>query len=187
MTNWFEELGLRNIIAYCIKEAAKYEKALEVLIAYTDKHYYKIFFRTIEGRQRAENALLKLEYLKIDKKTQDIQIQKYESEETVGKTYTGPLKDEHFMIELRDHTKKLLKEKGEADKLISKIMQEDDIVGHYNPHKLQKAFKLKNEKKYDYIIEQIKEKGYKASRPHNNRFGIKTNASGKEIVKIIKE
>lgn len=179
---WYEELGLRNLIAYSIRQAAKYEKVLTPLISYSYKHYYKIFFKVEESRTKALESVNLLSYLNIDEKTQDVEVSKEET--NFGKTYVGVINDKSFLQSL---DLSLIEDKKEAEKFISKLIAEIDIVGHYNPHKLQKSFNIKHEKKFDYLISRLRENGFEVSRAHNNRFGIKTNAKCKDIVKIINE
>jgi tRNA (guanine26-N2/guanine27-N2)-dimethyltransferase len=88
---WYEELGLRNLIAYSIRQAAKYEKQLIPLISYSYKHYYKVFFKVIESRTNALKSVNMLSYLEINEKTQDVEIT--ENETKFGKTYVGTLND----------------------------------------------------------------------------------------------
>ncbi len=182
MTQWFEELGLRNLIAYSQRQAAKYEKALTPIISYTSDHYYKIFFKVEESRTKAYQTIKNLKYISWDKKTQDIQIQELETKDSLGKTYLGKLCDKDFLKTL---DLSLIEDNKKISKLIESLLAETDLIGHYNPHKLQKQFKLQKEKKYSIIIEELQKRGFEVSRPHNNRFGIKTNAKGQDIVDII--
>ncbi len=184
-TLWYEELGLRNLIAYVQRQTAKYEKKATPILSYSNNHYYKIFFKIEDGRTNSLEEIKKLKYLKIDKKTQDIKIVDFETKDSFGKTYVGPLCDKKFIKEIQKNIN-LIKESKEVSKLLDFLINEINIVGHYNIHKLQKAFKFSSNIKFKELIFKLKKKNFRASKPHNNRLGIKTNAKGKDIVKIMK-
>jgi len=184
-TLWFEEQGLRNLIACCIREAAKYEKAITPVISFTNKHYYKIFFEIEESRTKALEQIKKLSYFTYDKKTQDIKLKKFETKNSQGKIYVGKLNNKKLLKKMINNLD-LIQDKKEIEKLLIKLYNEIDLVGHYNPHKLEKTHKIHNSIKYEKLIEELKNRKFKVSRAHNNRFGIKTTAKGKDIVKIIK-
>lgn len=183
-TLFFEELGLRNLIAYCQIQAAKYNIFLKPILSYSSDHYYKIFFKTIESKQESLKAIKELKYLKINHKTQEIEIDKYEEDNSIGKTYVNQINDKDFIEKLKQNIN-LIQDKKKVEKLLNSLEEELNLVGYYNIHKLQKEFKIKNEKKFDEIIKNLKELNFEVSKPHNNRFSIKTNANYKEIIDIL--
>ncbi len=71
--------------------------------------------------------------------------------------------------------------------LDQKNTEEIDVFGYFNTHKLQKSFKIGSNLKFSEIMEKLEEKGFKVSKPHNNRLGIKSNCSYEDIVEILKE
>ncbi|MCA9459279.1 MAG: hypothetical protein KC550_01895 [Nanoarchaeota archaeon] len=182
----FEELGLRNLIAYCQRQGAKYDKNLIPVISYSQDHYYKIFFKIEDSRKTSLETIKKLKYINYNKETQDIEMQEYETKESIGKTYIGELNDKEFLKQIKTNLN-LIQDSKKITKLIEKLEEEIDQLGYYNPHKLQKQFKIGSEAKFETIENKLKEKGFKVSRPHNNRLGIKTNAKAKDIIKILKE
>ena len=185
-TLWHEELGLRNLIAYCQRQAAKYEKVLTPILSYTNQHYYKVFFKVDQSRTKAVETLKKLQWIQWDKKTQEVTIEEYESKESFGKTYTGKLCDKGFIQKLLDNIE-LIEASSELARLLTSLRDELDTIGYYNPHKFCKEYGFECQKKFYQIIEDIKEKGYEISRPHNNRLGIKTNCPAEEFIKIMKD
>lgn len=184
-TYWFEELGLRNLIAYCQIQAGKYDKFLTPMLTYTQDHYYKIFFEVKDGRTEAFNSINNLKYINWDKKTQQTIIEEYESKTTIGKTYVGNLCNKIFLEDLKENLN-LIKDSKKAEKLINKLIEEIDIVGYYNPNQFQKHFKFASEIKFEDIIKKLKNEGFQASRTHNSKFGIKTNCPYEKFIEIIK-
>ncbi len=185
-TLWHEELGLRNLIAYCQIQAAKYEKLLVPIISYSQDHYYKIFFQVQESRTRALDNIKQLRYIEWETVSQESKIKEFETKDSMGKTYVGPLNNKDFIKKSIINTH-LIKENKKIAKLLTSLYQELDIVGYYNPHKFQKHHKFESQLKFEEIIERLKSKNFKVSRPHNNKLGIKTNASAKEFMKILKK
>lgn len=181
---WHEEIGLRNLIAYCIIQGAKYEKKLTPIVSFTNEHFYKIFFKVEEGRRDAYDEVKKLSYISIDRKSQEIKVDKYESKNSLGKTYIGKLNDKKFLKSLNLN---LIKDNREVGKLINKLIDELDCIGHFNTDKLQKEFKFSSNIRRETLFEELRKKKYKVSIPHNSRKGIKTNASSKVIVNIMKK
>lgn len=185
MTHWHEELGLRNLIAYCIRQGAKYEKVLVPILSYSKDHYFKVFFKVEESRSDAVVSLKELKHIKWDRKTQDVEICEFEDKDTLGKTYVGNLCDKNFLIKIKENMS-LIQDNKKISSLIEGLEQEIDVIGSYNTHKLEKEFKFHIDIKFEEIIERLRKKGFEVCRPHNNRLGIKTNATHKEILEAMK-
>lgn len=183
---WYEEFGLRGLIAYCQREAAKYDKALTVEMSFTAKHFYKVFFKVEESRGKANQSLNALKYVFYDKTTQDITFYDYEEKGVLGKIYTGSLNNKKLLKTMKEMSH-LLNSSKQAHRLLDSLLEEVDIVGYYNPHKLQKAFKFDCSKKFSQIISDLREQGFEVSRAHNNNLGIKTTAKGNDIICVMKK
>ena len=185
-TFWHEELGLRNLVAYCQREGAKYDKSLIPILSVTHKHFYKIFFKSEESRSKSLENLKDLKYLKYNDKTQEIEICEFENKEIMGKTYVKELNNKEFIDKLMKNID-LINDKKSVHKLLISLKEELSVVGYYNPHKLAKANEMNFGVKFEILFEELKKKGFKVSRVHNNPLGIKTDCSSKEIVRIIKK
>ena len=183
---WYEEFGLRSLIGYCQREAAKYDKALHVELSFSAKHFYKIFFRVEESKTQALKDIKELKYITWSRTTQEILELSCEEKNTLGKIYVGPLHNKEIVSAMIKKTS-LLENYDETLRFLEKINQEIDVLGYYNPHKLQRAFKFPSSKKFEEIVEELVKRGFKASRPHNNRLGIKTNATHQEIIDVMRE
>ena len=186
MTYFHEELGLRNLIAYCCRQAAKYDKSLRPIVSYSKEHYYKVFFEVVEGRGRALKTVKDLKYIQWDKKSQMVKICDFESKDSCGKTFVGSLCDKDFLNKLIDEIN-ILPDSSEAKKMISKLLDEIDLVGYYNPHKFQKKHNFHTGMKFKHIFEELEKKGFNISKVNNNPIGIKTNASCDEFLKVLKK
>jgi tRNA (guanine26-N2/guanine27-N2)-dimethyltransferase len=185
-TLFYEEVGLRNLIAFCIREAGKFDKNLIPVVSITHNHFYKVFFKVEESRGKSSESINNLKYLKWDRITQKTLICDYEDKDSFGKTYVGKLNNKEFLADMLKDID-LIIEKKEVEKLINKLIDEVDLVGYYDPHKLCKENKINFGLKYEKLFEEIRKKGFEVSRVHNDKLGFKTDMESKEIVKIIKK
>ncbi|OQX22708.1 MAG: hypothetical protein BWK75_00110 [Candidatus Altiarchaeales archaeon A3] len=62
-TDFDKEFGLRNLIGYIAREAAKYEVGIEILFSYYFMHYFKVYFRVKRSRSRTDETLKNLNFL----------------------------------------------------------------------------------------------------------------------------
>ncbi|MFW6286109.1 MAG: hypothetical protein ACOC16_03230 [Nanoarchaeota archaeon] len=184
-TLFFEELGLRNLIAYCQIQASKYNKSITPLLSYSSGHYYKIFFKVEESKNKSLENIKKLKYINWNKKTQETVIEEFENKNSLGKTYIGSLNDKIFLEQIKKQIY-LIKDNNNIIKLLNSLYDEINIVGYYNPHKFQKEYKFATNIKFNQIITKLQKKKYQVSKPHNNRLGIKTNCPYKDFIKILK-
>lgn len=184
-TFYLEEVGLRNLIAHSQIQAAKYDKNLIPLVSYSYKHYYKIFFKVEDSKERCLESIKNLKWLEWDRETQETKILDLQTKTSFGKTYVGKLQDKEFLDKLI-LSSNLIEDNAEILKFLDKLKNEIDIVGYYNPHKFQKWNKFESKLSFNEIIERLQEQKFEASRPHNNGLGIKTNANYKEFLKIMK-
>ncbi len=185
-TLFYDEIGLRNLIAFCQIQGAKYDKSLIPILSYSSDHYYKIFFKIEDGREKAFKTIKELNYIETNIKSQYIKINEFETKDSIGKTFTKNFNDKEFLKKVLNNIE-LINDKKKVEKLIYNLLHEGNEVGYYIPAKLQKEYKLPNCPKFEIIKEELIKLNYTYSRPHNNRFGIKTNANPEIIVKIIRE
>jgi tRNA (guanine26-N2/guanine27-N2)-dimethyltransferase len=184
----YDEIGLRILLATIIENAARYDKYVNVVLAYSKDHYYKVFLQICDGAQKALEQLQKLNYICWDKISQEIQTSPYEQEGYFGKVYTGPLKQQELIETMVSILPKYIKEKKETlEKFLTKIKEEIDTLGYINIHKLARFNQTHCEMSFEELITQIKEKGYDASRVHNNGFGLKTTMPIKKLLEILKK
>ncbi len=181
-TDFYDELGLRNLISFCVREGFKYDKALIPILSYSQNHYYKVFFLVKKSITEVKKLINKLKYLDVTE-DKEIIIKNYLNESNIGPTYIGELNNKEV---LKDLNLDLINDK-KAEDLMNKLIEELDIVGYYNLHKLIGYYKIKKIPKKDKLFSEIKKRDYKVSGTHNSKYGIKTNMPKKDLIKLIKE
>ncbi len=181
-----EEIGLRNLIAFCQREGAKFDKALIPVVSFSSKHFYKVFFLVRESRSLSYVIVRNHMYYFWDRKTQEFDFSKFELDGYFGKIYAGKLNDKRLLGKMIDSSH-LIKESKEVLVLLEKLVSEVDVFGYYNTHKLEKEFGFSTRIKFDELIDELKGKGFEVSRVSNNRLGIKTDAKSKDLIHLMKK
>lgn len=153
-TPFYNEFGVRALAGFAVREAAKYDIGLSVLFAHATRHYYRVFLKTNRGKTAADKAIKKVKPLFYNPKTGEMN---YESGPMqLGPIWSGKIYEINLFNEL------------------------DTNLPYYDIHKLYKLWR-KEPEKFDKIEERLHSSGFKTSRTHFNRHGIRCNASFKEF------
>ena len=102
--------------------------------------------------------------------------------------WLGPVQNEEFidsMIEIAEE--KDLNQKEKVLKLLNSCKIEANAPStFYDIHKVCRALKI-SAPKFEKVFDKLEEEGFIAVKTHYSPLGIKTNASNKELMDIIKE
>lgn len=154
------ELGIRVLLGYIAKTAAKYDKGIEPLLSIYYSHHYRVFVAVRNGAKYADESLSKID------------IAETPDGFRVGPIWTGNLHNEYvinsFVVKNYFQTKKTI------EKMID-VWKNEKFLFYYELSHM--ASKLKTSMKpIDYIIEKVKEYGYECGRTQFSPTGIRTNA-----------
>lgn len=187
--DFMHETGVRIFIRKAQLIGAQYEKALKPVLSIAKDHYYRVFFRCEKGKKKVDKVLKQHKYFLHCPDCFSNQHLVFNNEVCCGKQmqWAGPL----WSGKLHDQKilKKMVREsEWEAKKLLQLFSKEDSIdsCGFYDIHSICKKFKIKNLPKFEELIKLIETRNYMASRTQFDRFGLKSNISSKELVKICK-
>lgn len=182
------EAGLRILIGTVVRYAVKYDLGVEVLLAYYRDHYFRVFLRLKSGARKADESLSNLGYLWQEKNGKFEYSREFlpSKQSAYGPLWLGPLKDEELL-------EKMLKE-AETSELAAKktveflqlLFKELDVPFHYDTHSIARRNGLEV-KKLAAIIEDLTERGYKATRTHFSPTAIKTNAPFEVLLEVLSE
>lgn len=177
--NWCRhENGLRILMGYCAREAARHDRWIEPLLSYYEGHHLRTYLKVGEGKSEADRVLKRLERLHFYdgrwKRVGD------EEKKRSGPFWTGKLFSEQIL--------KDLKSVGKLDEdMISLWRSESDFPPFfYDTNALSSSLKV-NPPAMTSILEKLREKGFKSSKTHFSTTGIKTDASYDEMKDIFLE
>ncbi|MEW5760620.1 MAG: tRNA (guanine(26)-N(2))-dimethyltransferase [Candidatus Thermoplasmatota archaeon] len=167
MKNEFmHEIGIRILLYFCIREAAKHDLALMPLLSYSCDHYFKLFLKIEKGAEKANELIQKFGYYK-----------------SAGPLWLGKLHDASFIKKLVP--KEYFGTKKRIEKYLGLWKEEVEFQPFfYRIDKLCKKLRV-TVPKFDKFIENLRSCGYRASRTHFSPFGFKTDASIEVIEKLL--
>ena len=172
------ELGLRILIRKVQLQGAQFDKALVPVLSYHKDHYFRIFFKSLKGKENCDGILKQHQYLLYNHKTLEFEVSALNSKKGyvfIGPLWTGKLSDK----ELLNRMIKLNIFESE-NKLLDVLLKENDLVGFFDLHAICKRYKKDTPKVADVL------KKTKGSKTHFSPHGIKTDKNIKEIVKLLK-
>ncbi len=172
--NWCRhENGLRILISYCVREAARYDRSVRPILSYYDGHHLRTYLKVEEGAERADEALTELT---------NYEFTGFGWEEK-GNGDTGPMWKGGLFSE------SILKEMepvGSMDGALLETWKEE--VGKpslfYDSNIISKEMKLAPPPLYD-LIDELRGRDWRASRTHFTSTGFKTDAPEEEIGEIV--
>jgi len=163
-TPFYNELGIRALAGFAVREAGKYDVGLSVLFAHATRHYYRVFLRTHRGKGAADEAIKKVRTLLYCPKC--------------GNMYYGRHGNCHGdMLELGPVWSGKLFEINILDEL-------DTDLPFFHLHRLYQKWG-KEPEKFVLIEKKLQDAGFKTSRTHFSKYGIRCDASFKEFKAVL--
>ena len=199
-TEFSQEIGLRILIGYIARTAAKYGVGITPLFSYYRRHYMRVFAQVRIGKKLADKSLSEIGYLAFCPKCGRIIVQKSmffkkdicekcEKEmEIIGPLWLGKTGIREFIkdvINFYQTRKNILEKKGLI--LLSRILEEIELPPYfYTTSYITRKYNFKREPSLPALVNELKMRGFKASLTHFSSKGFKTNASISDIVEIFK-
>jgi len=184
-----KELAVRLLIGYAIRVAGKYDIGLRPVLSHFTDHYIRTFLVTERGAKRADEAMEKLGYIKIENEEKIIRKREEGFERGFGGLfYTGEIND----IATVGEALKIAQERGYSErsiKILREIYEEctvGNVIGCYNIHRICSTIR-EHVPPINYIVEMLRERGFKASRVHYDPNSIKTDGGIEDVIKCIRE
>lgn len=188
------ETALRILLGKIAVEAAEQDYSIEPLLSYYTGYHVKTIVKMERRSEKASAYLENLGYGSYCEKCLERSVQKEKMEKcecgnalrNAGKLWIGNTSDSNFLKKVINENEKRKKEKQiedrEVEKMLSLLLEENDQPSlFYDLHFIADHFNLPAKKKIAEIVQELKNKGFKASRTHFTPQGIRTNASIKEI------
>ncbi len=159
-TPFYNELGVRSLAGFAVKEAGKYDIGLSVLFAHSTRHYYRVFLRTHRGKQQADKAVKQVKPLFYCPKTGKMSYEDFVGSLSLGPVWSSKIYEQNLFDEL------------------------DTDLPYFELHKLFKKWK-QEPIKFNKIEERLHSNGFKTSRTHFNKHAIRCNASFDEFKAVL--
>jgi tRNA (guanine26-N2/guanine27-N2)-dimethyltransferase len=178
------ETGLRILLGYICREAAKYDKGIEPIISYSSDHYFRVYVKIKRGKHYANDSMENFSFINSNK----LNLSKNREEKKVGPLWIGNLQRKQEIKEIRTLLfEKKLNTKNSLWKLLSQLEEEAGSQSFFYTTNDLASYLKTAPPKMGNLIEKIKKKGYSISRTHFSYTGFKTDAPLDEIKEAFKE
>lgn len=177
-TPFCHEIGVRNLIGFIAKEAAKQDVGIKPLVSYYADHYVRSFVVLSRGARKSDDALKNLGFCLFDAKTLERRYQKDQEKKAIGPIWTGATSDSSILAGM--HLPPHLRSADRIAALIGHLMGEAGINRpHFCVDEFARQFKI-DPPKMDDLMTRLARIGA-ASRTH---FGPKTFSSDAGVEQI---
>lgn len=183
---FMHETALRILAKKVLESATPHKKAFIPIYAYAKDHYYRIFFRCLKGKQKADKLFDNIGFLLSCgkcgfKKTTDSILNKHRCPlcnnnlSWAGPLWTGQLWDMRISKKIAHY---FSTENSERSRFTATIAKESEIntFSFYDIHVLCRLHKIPSNKKSKEIIECLERKGHPAAQTHFGGQSIRTGA-----------
>jgi len=179
------ETGLRILIGFVAREAAKHDRGIEPMLCYHADHYFRCYLRILNGAGKADACLRHFGYAGYDRKT----LERWTSDVRKTKTDAGPLWLGPLMS---GDTVKRMKATGDlgtsprCGKIIDVWRSEVGMPAlFYVVDELARKTKLSPPKTQNFLS-FLRDRGADASGTHFDPKGVKTDLRAKDLIKEYK-
>jgi tRNA (guanine26-N2/guanine27-N2)-dimethyltransferase len=178
------EIGLRILIGYCARSAAKYQRGIRPILSHSTDHYYRTYLEIEEGEEAADSCMREVGYHSRNTSTQEIVLSdsKMDDSEVAGPLWIGNLWEPVLLQEMRPRlymsskTSKILELLKYESQIESPFYSSDEIassMGVLTPPMAR-------------ILESLKDDGFAASPTHFDPKGFRTDAPIDQILAVFK-
>lgn len=178
------ETGLRILLGYMAREAAKHDRGCAPLLCYSADHYVRCHLRIEKGARKADDTLGKLGYLLYDPKTlsrKAVSERPAEGDVFAGPLWTGDIHDPETIASLKPTS-----ELGCSRRLEKMVALWQGELGlpplHYVVDELARMTKC-HPPKMSVLVDTLRETGSRAALTHFDPKGFKTDRPFDEVVR----
>ena len=198
-SEYCHETGIRILAGFVALTLSKYAKYIEVKMSHSTEHYMRLYLEIKKGSKRTDESLKNIGYISHCKNCLHRQVSNGlaspieevcpvcgEKLVHAGPLWIGAIQDADFIEKMIDEAnhKKINTEKDALKLLNACLLEACSPATFYDVHTVCKSLKI-SAPKLDLIFDEIKNQGFIAIKTHFNPLGIKTNATIKDIEKIL--
>jgi tRNA (guanine26-N2/guanine27-N2)-dimethyltransferase len=179
-SNNMHEIGLRILIGFLAREAAKYDKGIQPIICYSSDHYFRIYIKIIKGVNYGNESLKKV--LSINSKDYFYSTSKNQK---IGPLWMGETGNKKILKNILSYVfKKKLNTKYKLVKLLDLLEGESDALPFFYKTDNIASYLKKSTPNMKYLFQKLHEKNFYAIKTHYSDISFKTNAPIEEIENI---
>ncbi len=179
------ETGLRILVGYVAREAAKHDRGIEPIICYHADHYFRCYLRVVNGAARADASLKSLGYSGHDRKT----LARWTDRERRRDSDAGPIWIGPILSKDLVKTLKATGDLGTSARCAKMMESWKEEAGmpplFYLMDELARKTKISPPKLTEFV-EFLEDRGARASRTHFDPKGLKTDLDEKDLIKEYK-
>lgn len=185
---FMHEIGLRILLGYAVRTAAKYDRAIFPLLCYAEGHYMRVYFSVLDGARKADRQIEGIGYANYCKCGR--RWMSSEPEECcraiahAGPLWTGEIFDKNFLGNMKDP--KEIREKKNVSRFISLWLEEADVPLYYTIPEVSRRFEI-NPPPMSRVLGLLRNSGFTASRTHFDPAGFRTDAPFDALKKILRQ
>lgn len=189
-----KEIGVRILIGFCQREAAKYDLAVEPLLVHATDHYVRVYLKTERGAGAASAGLKKRGWFYCDPKTgargfsdDDDVGSKNAGSKKAGPLWTAPLFEPEIIRAMTHHLDELVMGTERRLRRSLDLWMEEALitVPYYETDELASLWGVPPPP-MDFVIQALREQGM-AARTHFSPTGFKTDVPLKDIKRVFHE
>ncbi|MFQ6106577.1 MAG: tRNA (guanine(10)-N(2))-dimethyltransferase [Thermoplasmata archaeon] len=177
-TEYCHELGLRILLGYIARVAARFDRGIEPLLCFSTDHYFRAIVRVRKGAGKANETLRRLGYLH----EKGLERRLLPEAGIAGPLWSDVLLDSCFLgaIRLPSHFP------HKVSRLLD-LWREEALSPplFYTTSEVAKGF-LANPPAIDDLIAALKDRGFLATRTHFKPDAFKTNADIETLEKVVR-
>ena len=198
-SEYCHETGIRILAGFVALTLSKYAKYIEVKMSHSTEHYMRLYIIVKKGSKKTDESLKNIGYIShckncLHRQTShglaspidDICPVCGEKLIHAGPLWLGKIQNEEFIQKMiYEAENKKINTKNQALKLLNSCLLESDApITFYDIHRVCKSLKI-SAAKLDLIFDEMKKEGFITIKTHFNPLGVKTDASIKDLEKIL--
>lgn len=178
-----KELGLRILVGFLVRQAAMNDYAAVPIFSYSYDHYFRVYLKMEKGARKSNDVLEHIGFACWDN---GWKIKSFYERQCAGPLWTGKILDGRLISFMeKEMERKELGKRNEIEKLLLMFKEEENAPPmHYETTLLCKKLKIQ-QPKIDFILNELKQRGFFACRTHFSPHSFKTDAPLKEIEDVL--
>lgn len=197
-TPFLKEVSIRILAGFAVRTAARIGLAAEPVFTFLKSYYTRVFVKVSPGIDKAKKLLREIGWISYCPRCLAIYVYRISDTpvsicksclstiQTAGPLWLGRLCNEEIIKKMLYYASREHEIYGEAVNLLEQLLEEDtSIIGYYPVNTVSSILKERPVKPND-VIQELRERGYKATPTHLDPSAFKTNAPPEIIMEVFR-